>query len=85
MYWMHAIEMLLLSDMLLPTCTNNPHYITTIAVSCNWDRFSVEFYEDVTEQSTIWYKGTMISYSRQVGYVVSFDGYGPEKMKQSNH
>jgi len=40
---------------------------------------SVEFYEDSTEQSTTWYKGTVILYNRQVGYVVSFDVYGPEE------
>ena len=40
---------------------------------------SVEFDEDATEQSTTWYKGTVISYNRQVGYVVSFDVYGPEE------
>ena len=27
----------------------------------------------------MWYKGTIISYSRKDGYVVSFDGYGPEE------
>jgi len=42
-------------------------------------RLSVEFYEDESEQSTVWYKGTIISYTRNDGYVVSFDGYGPEE------
>ena len=42
-------------------------------------RLSVEFYEDESEQSTVWYKGTIISYSRKDGYVISFDGYGPEE------
>ena len=42
-------------------------------------RLSVEFYENESEQSTVWYKGTIISYSRKDGYVVSFDGYGPEE------
>ena len=39
---------------------------------------SVEFYTDESKQNTTWYKGMVISYSRQSGYVVSFDGYGPE-------
>ena len=42
-------------------------------------RLSVEFYENETKQSTVWYKGTVISYSRQAGYVISFEGYGPEE------
>ena len=42
-------------------------------------QLSVEFYEDETKQNTVWYKGTVISYSRQTGYVISFKGYGPEE------
>ena len=42
-------------------------------------RLSVEFYIDESKQRTTWYKGTVISYSRQCGYIVSFDGYGPEE------
>ena len=45
----------------------------------NGTRLSVEFYEDETKQNTVWYKGTVISYSRQTGYVISFEGYGPEE------
>ena len=41
-------------------------------------RLSVEFYSDDSKKTTTWYKGTVISYSRQNGYVISFDGYGPE-------
>ena len=36
---------------------------------------SVEFYND---DSRKWFKGTVISYSRK-GYMVSFDGCGPEE------
>ena len=32
---------------------------------------SVESYTDESKQSTTWYKGMVISYSRQSGYVVS--------------
>lgn len=39
----------------------------------------MEFYEDETKQNMVWYKGTVISYSRQAGYVISFEGYGPEE------
>ena len=47
-------------------------------------RLGVEFYEDESKQNTIWYKGTVISYSRQVGYVISFEGYGPEENETIN-
>jgi len=30
------------------------------------------------DDSTTWYKGTVISFSRK-GYIVSFDGFGPEE------
>ena len=40
-------------------------------------RVSVEFYGD-SRTSTTWFKGTVISYSRK-GYMVSFDGRGPEE------
>ena len=39
---------------------------------------SAEFYTDESKQNTTWYKGIVISYSRQCGYVISFDGYSPE-------
>ena len=39
-------------------------------------RVSMEFLND--DESTTWYKGTVISYSRK-GYIVSFDGCGPEE------
>jgi len=42
-------------------------------------RVSVEFYNDDSRSSTSWYKGTVISYSRSKGYVISFDGCGPEE------
>jgi len=42
-------------------------------------RLSVEFYNDDSQQATTWYKGTVISYSRQQGYVITFDGFGPEE------
>ena len=40
-------------------------------------RVSIEFYDDNSHTTTTWYKGTVISYSRQC-YVISFDGCGPE-------
>ena len=40
-------------------------------------RVSMEFFDDDNETTT-WYKGTVISYNRK-GYVVTFDGCGPEK------
>ena len=36
-------------------------------------RVSMEFFNDDNYESTTWYKGTVISYSRR-GYVVTFDG-----------
>ena len=39
-------------------------------------RVSIEFYEN-DQQTTRWYKGTVISYSRK-GYIVTFDGCGPD-------
>ena len=39
---------------------------------------SMEFFDDDSEETTTWYKGTVISYSRR-GYVVTFDGFGPEE------
>lgn len=41
-------------------------------------RVTVEFYADDSQETTKWYKGTVISYS-QGGYVVTFDGCGPEE------
>lgn len=41
-------------------------------------RVSMEFIDDDSEETTTWYKGTVISYSRR-GYVVTFDGFGPEE------
>ena len=40
-------------------------------------RVSIEFYDDDSHTTTMWYKGTVISYSRQC-YFISFDGCGPE-------
>ena len=40
---------------------------------------SAEFYTDDRQQATTWYKGTVISYNRQQGYVITFDGFGPEE------
>jgi len=39
-------------------------------------RVSIEFLNE-GDEGTTWYKGTVISYSRR-GYIVSFDGCGPE-------
>jgi len=39
----------------------------------------MEFYTDDRQQATTWYKGTVISYNRQQGYVITFDGFGPEE------
>ena len=41
-------------------------------------RVSVEFYLDEDQRTTRWYKGTIISYSKQ-GYLITFDGCGPEE------
>jgi len=41
-------------------------------------RVSVEFYNDDTQTTTTW---TIIAYSRSKGYVINFDGCGPEEMK----
>ena len=49
----------------------------TKAIGC---RVNVEFYEGEegeSYQTTKWYKGTIIAYSKR-GHVVTFDGYGPE-------
>ena len=40
-------------------------------------RVAVEYFLD-DQQTTRWYKGTVISYSRK-GYVITFDGCGPEE------
>jgi len=40
-------------------------------------RVAVEYYTD-DQQSTRWYKGTVISYSSR-GYVITFDGCGPDE------
>ena len=50
-------------------------------------RVNVEFYEDEEEegcQTTKWYKGTVIAYSRR-GHVVTFDGYGPDHNETIKH
>ena len=39
---------------------------------------SVEFYSDDSQTTTVWYKGTIISYNCRKGYIVSFDGCGLE-------
>ena len=41
-------------------------------------RVAVEYYLDDLQTATRWYKGTVISYSRK-GYVITFDGCGPEE------
>ena len=41
-------------------------------------RLSIEFFDDETRSSTTWFKGTVIAYS-QKGYIVTFDGCGPEE------
>ena len=43
-------------------------------------KISVEFYNNDPRTSTKWLKGTVISFSCK-GYVVSFDGCGPEENK----
>ena len=40
-------------------------------------RVRVEFYDNNSHTTTTWYKGTVISYSRQC-YVISFDECGSE-------
>ena len=40
-------------------------------------RVSIEFYEN-DQETTRWYKGTVISYSRK-GYIITFDGCGPDE------
>ena len=42
-------------------------------------RVSIEFYDDDMHKATTWYKGVVISYSCSKGYVISFDGCGPEQ------
>ena len=41
-------------------------------------RVSVEYYVDESQSTTKWYKGTVIAYSRKMGYTISYDGCGPE-------
>lgn len=41
-------------------------------------RVRIEFFADEQRTSTTWFKGTVIAYSRK-GYVVTFDGCGPEE------
>ena len=41
-------------------------------------RISIEFFDDESRSTTTWFKGTVIAYSRK-GYVVTFDGCGPEE------
>ena len=45
--------------------------------SCRTSDIAVEYYLDDQQTATHWYKGTVISYSRK-GYVITFDGCGPE-------
>ena len=48
-------------------------------------RVNVEFYEEEEGcQTTKWYKGTIIAYSRR-GHVVTFDGYGPDHNETIRH
>jgi len=42
-------------------------------------RVSVELYSDDTQTTNTWYKGTVIAYSRNKGYVINFNGFGPEE------
>ena len=39
---------------------------------------SMEFFDGDNDETTTWYKGSVISYSRR-GYIVTFDGFGPEE------
>ena len=41
-------------------------------------RVAVEYYNSDDQQTTRWYKGTVISYSSR-GYVITFDGCGPDE------
>ena len=41
-------------------------------------RVSMEFFDGDNDETTTWYKGSVISYSRR-GYIVTFDGFGPEE------
>ena len=43
---------------------------------------AVEFFDDESRSTTTWFKGTVIAYSRR-GYVVTFDGCGPEETIKS--
>ena len=49
-------------------------------------KVNVEFYENEDEgcQTTKWYKGTIIAYSKR-GHVVTFDGYGPDHNETIRH
>ena len=50
-------------------------------------RVNVEFYEGEEEedyQTTKWYKGTIIAYSKR-GHDVTLDGYGPEHNETMRH
>ena len=47
-------------------------------------RVAVEYYLDNLQTATRWYKGTVISYSRK-GYVITFDGCGPEENEFLGH
>ena len=44
-------------------------------------RVSIELYSNDMQTTTTWYKGTVIAYSRNKGYVVNFDGCRPEENK----
>ena len=44
----------------------------------NISRIAVEYFLDCQQQSTHWYKGTVISYPRK-GYVITYDGCGPKE------
>jgi len=41
-------------------------------------RVSVEFYNDADCKTTTWYKGTIIAHNKK-GYLITFDGCGPEE------
>ena len=42
-------------------------------------RMSVEFFDNDTQSTTSWYKGTVIAYKPWQGPIISFEGFGPEE------
>ena len=39
----------------------------------------INYFEDDSEASTKWYNGKIIGYDRSKGYLIRFDGCGPEE------